>query len=95
MDELNKHPEAPLAEVEKQHKVTVEVNKWPVKVDAGRVSGLRIKQAAVDQHVPHVLVDFLLMLVTKQGAVEAVSDDQLVTVNKNVTFKMVAPDDNS
>ena len=94
MDALDKHPEAPLAEAKKQT-VVVEVNKHPVTLKKSRVTGLTIKQAAVDQHVPHVSVDFLLMLVTKKGAVEAIADDQLITVNKNSKFKMVAADDNS
>lgn len=94
MDALDKHLEAPLAEAKKQT-IVVEVNKHPVALKKRRVTGLMIKQAAVDQHVPHVSVDFLLMLVTKKGAVEAIADDQLITVNKNSKFKMVAADDNS
>lgn len=94
MDALNKHPGAPLAEV-KSKEVVVEVNKHPVTLRTNRVTGLTIKRAAVDQHVPHVSVDFLLMLVAKKGAVEAIADDQLVTVNKNSKLKMVAADDNS
>lgn len=95
MDELNKRPEAPRVGVEKQAKVTVEVNKHPVTLKESRVTGVSIKQAAVDQQVPHVLIDFLLMRVTSKGAVEAVADSQIVTVNKNSKFKMVAADDNS
>ena len=71
------------------------LNKHPVTLKESRVTGLMIKQAAVDQHVSHVSMDFLLMLVAKKGAVEAIAEDQVVTVNKNSKFKMVAADDNS
>jgi|GEM_PF-2702743 len=95
MDAPKMHPEAPLAEVEKNIKVTVEVNTKPVALKKNRVTGLVIKQAAVDQRVPHVSVDFLLMLVRKEGGVQTIGNEETITVTKKSKFKMVAADDNS
>jgi hypothetical protein len=94
MDELKKQPDSLLAEA-KNKSVVIEVNKRPVTLKKKRVTGLLIKQAAVDQRVPHVTVDFLLMLVRKEGGVQAVGDDEVIVVTKKSKFKMVAADDNS
>lgn len=94
MDELKKQPESLLAEAKSQN-VVIEVNKRPVTLKKKRVTGLTIKQAAVDQRVPHVTVDFLLMLVRKEGGVQAVGDNEVIVVTKKSKFKMVAADDNS
>lgn len=95
MDALNMHPGTPLTEVEKHNKVTVEVNTKPVTLKKDRVTGLAIKQAAVEQRVPHVSVDFLLMLVRKEGGVQTIGNDEVIAVTKKSKFKMVAADDNS
>lgn len=96
MDERQKRPEAPENEAkEAKRTVTIEVNKRGVVLKKHRVSGLEIKQAAIDQGVPHVAIDFQLMEVGRAGAVRTIADSEVITVTKKSKFRMVAPDDNS
>jgi Multiubiquitin len=77
-----------------QQRVTIHVNNKPVEVDAPRISGLAIKEAAIAQGV-EIQLDFQLAEVKGEGKRQIVGDDDTVTVNKNSQFVATAPDDNS
>ena len=75
------------------HMVTIQVNNNPVEVEGPRISGLEIKQAAIDQGV-EIQIDFQLAEI-KDAKRQIIGDDDIVTVNKNSKFVATAPDDNS
>jgi Multiubiquitin len=75
------------------HRVTIQVNNKPVEVEGPRISGLEIKQAAIDQGV-EIQIDFQLAEI-KDTKRQIIGDDDVVTVNKNSKFIATAPDDNS
>lgn len=75
------------------HTVTIQVNNNPVEVEGPRISGLEIKQAAIDQGV-EIQIDFQLAEI-KDAKRQIICDDDIVTVNKNSKFVATAPDDNS
>jgi hypothetical protein len=76
------------------HTVTVLVNEKPVNVPAPKVTGLEIKQAAMNAGLP-VQLDFVLSEERPNGDTDIVGDEDEVTVNKNSKFLAIAPDDNS
>jgi hypothetical protein len=76
-----------------EHEVVIRVNAKPVKVMGPRVTGLEIKQAAVDQGVP-IRLDFLLYQ-ELPGGNKQVLDDQVVRVHRDSRFLAIANDDNS
>lgn len=76
------------------HQVTIQVNNKPVNITGPRVTGLEIKQAAVDQGV-QIKLDFVLSEIEANGKSHIVGDDDKVTVNKNSKFRAVDNDDNS
>lgn len=74
--------------------VTITVNTKPVKIEGPRVTGLEIKQAAIEQGVEIELV-YELAEVRPNGEELIIGDDDVVTVNKNSEFVATAGDDNS
>lgn len=74
--------------------VTITVNKQPITVNGPRLTGLEIKQAAIDQGVP-IGLDFVLSELRPNGRPKIVGDNDVVTVNKNSEFTAVADDDDS
>lgn len=78
----------------RRHQVTIMVNNKPVVIDGPRVTGLEIKDAAVDQGVA-IESDFLLSEELPNGETRIVGDDDTVTVTKHSRFTAVAGDDNS
>lgn len=75
--------------------LTIKVNKKPVKVAKRRLTGLEIKQAAIDQGV-NIKVSFVLYELKKDGDMgPAIPDDKKVTLHDCDEFRCVAPDDNS
>ncbi len=75
--------------------LAIKVNNKPVKVTKRRLTGLEIKQAAVDQGV-NIKVSFVLYELKKDGDMgPAIADDKAVTLHECDEFRCVAPDDNS
>jgi hypothetical protein len=79
---------------EKKLKVVIHVNEQPVKLAEHRVTGLEIKQAAIDQGV-EIELDFILVEELKHGETRVIGDDDPVTVTKRSRFGANADDDNS
>ena len=76
------------------HLVTITVNKKPVEVKGPRLTGLEIKQAAIDQGI-QIELDFELKHIKPNGDRQIIGDNDSVTVNKNSKFVATASDDNS
>ncbi|MGE2721221.1 multiubiquitin domain-containing protein [Mycolicibacterium celeriflavum] len=74
--------------------VEVQVNNRPVRLPDHKVTGLEIKQAAIEQGV-HIELDFVLSELRKNHPAQVVGDTDTVTVTKNSRFTAVAGDDNS
>ena len=68
--------------------------KYSVLVHDNRMTGLQIKQAAIDQGVP-IQIDFVLSEERPNWVPKIVGDNDTITVNKNSKFHAVSPDDNS
>jgi hypothetical protein len=77
-----------------EHEVTITVNGKPVQVQRPKVTGLEIKQQAINQEVP-IALDFILSEEIGERRSRVIGDGEEVTVNKNSKFIAVAPDDNS
>jgi len=75
-------------------RVTVTVNNHPVALASRRVSGLEIKQAAVDQHVP-IQVDFVLSEELGDHRTKIIGNNDIVSVTDHSRFVAIPPDDNS
>jgi multiubiquitin len=80
------HPRKPL--------ITITVNTKPVKIEGPRVTGLQIKQAAIEQGVD-IELEYELAEIRPNGEERIIGDDDVVTVNKNSEFVATAGDDNS
>lgn len=76
------------------HVVEIKVNGNPVTVMGPRLTGLQIKQAAIDQGVK-IGLDFVLSEELGPHQTHVVGDDELVAVHPHSRFVAVAPDDNS
>jgi hypothetical protein len=76
------------------HDVTFQVNAMPVTMQGPRVTGLEIKQAAIDAGVP-IQLDFVLSEEINANRTRIVRDNEPVTINRNSSFDAVAGDDNS
>lgn len=75
--------------------LTVTVNNKPVKVSKRRLSGLEIKQAAIEQGV-NIKISFVLYRLDKEGNLgPAIPDTKIVTLHECDAFRCVAEDDNS
>ncbi len=75
--------------------VTVEVNTKPVKFKKRRVTGLVVKQTAIQQGVA-IQLDFVLYRELPDGGLSsAIGNDQHITLHECEKFVCVAPDDNS
>jgi len=74
--------------------VTVKVNNNEVTFHERKVTGVQIKQTAIDQSVP-IQLDFALFEIKGPGHLKQIADQETVTLNKNQEFRAVAPDDNS
>lgn len=74
--------------------VTVKVNNKPVTFPDHKVTGLEIKQTAIQQGVA-IQEDFNLFRVKGGGKLDPVADDERVTLHKDEEFRATAPDDNS
>lgn len=75
-------------------RVTVSVNGNDVDLTGPRVTGLQVKQAAINQGVK-IDLDFVLSMLIGASKAKIIGDDDIVTVNKNSEFIATAHDDNS
>jgi hypothetical protein len=75
-------------------RATITVNTKPVDIEGPRVTGLQIKQAAIEQGV-EIKLDYELAEIRPNGEERIIGDDDVVTVNKNSEFVATAGDDNS
>lgn len=76
------------------HPFNITVNEKPVPVLEHHLTGLEIKQAAIDHGVP-IQLDFVLTIELEHGQGKVVGDADRVAVNRHSRFIAVAPDDNS
>jgi hypothetical protein len=76
-------------------KVTVKVNRRPVKLESTTATGLDIKRAAIAQGV-QIEEDFLLTLeASKDHPARTIADDETITVDKHSEFTANDSDDDS
>lgn len=73
--------------------ITVSVNENPVAFTENSVTGLQIKEAAINQGV-NIQLDFNLFEV-KDGKLKPIPDSESVHLHKGQIFRAVTPDDNS
>jgi hypothetical protein len=76
------------------HSVTILINRQPVTVEGPRLTGLQIKQTAIDQGVA-IGLDFVLSKLNPNGRPQIVGNDDVITVNKNSEFTATDDDDDS
>lgn len=73
--------------------ITVKVNGNPVSFTVKEVTGLQIKEAAINQGV-RIQLDFNLFEI-KGGKLHPIADTQTVHLHEKQEFRAVTPDDNS
>lgn len=73
--------------------ITISVNLNPVAFTEHTVTGLQIKEAAINQGV-NIQLDFNLFEV-KEGKLKPIPDSKSLEIHKDEIFKAVTPDDNS
>ena len=74
--------------------VFITVNRKEVKVDGPKVSGLEIKEAAIEQGLA-IELDFTLAEETSDGKEKIIGDADIVEVTEKSVFFATAGDDNS
>jgi hypothetical protein len=75
--------------------VTVKVNTKPVKMSL-RGTALALKQAAIDQKVTSVKIDFLVFRILPDGSLSPqIPDNEFLTFHEGEEFSCVDSDDNS
>jgi hypothetical protein len=79
---------------ERRHPVEIIVNEKPVRVEGPKVTGLEIKEAAIDQQV-EIQLDFQLYEELGPGHTKAVGNEDTVIVHKGSEFTAIDTDDNS
>jgi len=82
-------------EAKKVKKIEIKVNNNPVVMDEKKVTGLEIKQAAVNQGVD-IQIDFHLSMEKENGGWRRIDNDTEVTLSeKHRVFRAVQGDENS
>jgi hypothetical protein len=76
------------------HAIEVQVNNRAVQLPDRKVTGLEIKQAAIQQNVP-IELDFVLSELREHHPAQVVGDSDTVKITKHSRFTAVAGDDNS
>jgi len=74
--------------------VTVVVNNNPVTFQDHKITGLEIKQTAIQQGV-NIEIGFNLFRVKGGGKLEPIGDNEPVTLHPNEEFRATTADDNS
>ena len=84
--------------IQEDHALTkpfeISVNRKPVEVEGPVVTGLEIKEAAIEQGLP-IELDFELALVEAGGKERIIGNSDKVDVTEFKTFFATASDDNS
>jgi hypothetical protein len=81
------------AATERTRPITVLVNGQPVALPDRGVTGLEVKQAAIEQGLP-IGLEFQLS-VKRGNRYHVIDDDDKIKAHKGQEFLAVAPDDNS
>jgi hypothetical protein len=81
------------AAADRARPITVSVNGRPVALPDREVTGLEVKQAAIEQGLP-IGLEFQLS-VKRGNRYQVVADDDKIKVHQGQEFLVVAPDDNS
>jgi hypothetical protein len=79
--------------IENKKTITIIVNGNPVAFTDHEVTGLQIKEAAINQGVA-IQLDFNLFEI-KEKKLKPVQDTATVSIHKDQEFRAVTPDDNS
>lgn len=87
-------PGEPHHEMEHEHPIEVLVNFKPVRLTERRLTGLAIKQAAIDQGV-QIQQDFVLFELLAHDRRELIRDNENVEARPGERFEAVPGDDNS
>jgi len=74
--------------------IEVKVNERPVVLAKHKVTGLEIKQIAIEQSVA-IQTDFVLFEVKGDRSLKQIGDSEVVQPHKGQQFRATAPDDNS
>ena len=78
----------------KSKDIEIEVNSRVVTLPDREVTGLQIKQAAIEQGVI-IQVNFVLQQELPNGSSQIIGDGDLVRIHRHMSFTALAPDDNS
>ena len=78
----------------REHDIHIEVNERPVTMTVREATGLAIKKAAIEQHVP-IHEDFVLSEELGERRSRVIGDTEMVKLHEHQKFIAVAPDDNS
>lgn len=74
--------------------VEIEVNGKDVEMTKEKVTGIEIKEAAIDQGV-NIQLTFVLQQELPNGSSKIIGDRDKVQLRKHLRFTAIAPDDNS
>ena len=93
---MDEHQVVEHAGEKKHHPVSipVEVNDKKIVLHQHRETGLRIKEAAIEQAVP-IQLSFQLILKRPGEPSRVIGDGETVTVHEGMVFKAIPADDNS
>jgi len=92
-EQADPHPEnAP--NHQKPHDVTIVVNSADVTLPKGKYTGLQIKEAAIDQGVKDIALNFVLS-VQHGNHYQVVGDEDVIEIHEGLDFVAVTGDDNS
>jgi hypothetical protein len=78
----------------REREVTVTVNRQHVTFQERTVTGLQIKQVAIEQHV-HIDLDFVLFELEHSGELKLIGDQEKVELHEGTEFRATDADDNS
>jgi hypothetical protein len=89
--DLRDHPQPP-----PKHEHRVELNYHPLTLRGERLTGLQIKEQAIEAGIPNIQLNFHLTVErTGNDAEHTIGDDEEWTVHDGDCFTAVKPDDNS
>ena len=92
-EQAQPHPEdAP--NHEKPQDVTIVVNNGDVTLPKGKYTGLQIKEAAIEQGVKEIALNFVLS-VQHGNHYQVVGDEDVIEIHQGLDFVAVTGDDNS
>lgn len=68
--------------------------KFTIELPEGELTGLQIKQHAIEQDVP-IRPSYVLFLIKNKNHRQLIGDTDVVTIRKGLEFAALADDDNS